>query len=286
MEQNMTLDVGFKGAINQNGVPIFNHDGAPLTVGGIIGSANTEIAYFGRVVSEDPSAPNSFMMGKPDAEHLVVGILQNDYAVRENDPAKADYLLAGFPASAITFGPLWLGSFTKEGSGTLTTPVRGCRVICKDDTGQIEFLAVGTAPPFGYTTVNASVKAYFPDTNKVLLFMGLSDAETQTPVTPTPVIPSVAKINSFSVGLTGVTGFTASGFIVESTGAIAITVPAATTVTALISQFNFEGASVKIGTTPQVSGVTTNDFTSPVAYVVTAADGTEKTYTVTVTVHS
>jgi hypothetical protein len=41
-----------------------------------------------------------------------------------------------------------------------------------------------------------------------------------------------------------------------------------------------------VGTTTQKSGITPNDFTTPVAYTITAADGTTATYAVTVTVAS
>ena len=42
-------------------------------------------------------------------------------------------------------------------------------------------------------------------------------------------------------------------------------------------------ASLKVGSTTQVSGITVNNFTSPVVYTVVAPDGTEQNYTVTVT---
>jgi hypothetical protein len=86
---------------------------------------------------------------------------------------------------------------------------------------------------------------------------------------------------------------TAFGFVSPSvTGTIsgtniAVSVPSGTSVTALVATFTITGASVKVGTTTQVSGTTANNFTSPVSYVVTSGDGsTTKTYTVTVTVLS
>ena len=57
-------------------------------------------------------------------------------------------------------------------------------------------------------------------------------------------------------------------------------------VTALVATFTTTGAAVKVGTTAQTSGTTANNFTSPVPYIVAAADGTTATYTVTVTVAS
>jgi hypothetical protein len=62
--------------------------------------------------------------------------------------------------------------------------------------------------------------------------------------------------------------------------------PYGTTVTSLIATFNTTGSSVTVGTTPQVSTVTPNDFTNPVTYTVTAADGSTNNYTVTVTIPS
>lgn len=72
----------------------------------------------------------------------------------------------------------------------------------------------------------------------------------------------------------------------ETAKTVAVTVPHGTTVTALKAIFNISPlASVKVGNTEQVSGVTENDFTNPVSYVVTAEDGTTSaTYVVTVTV--
>ena len=65
---------------------------------------------------------------------------------------------------------------------------------------------------------------------------------------------------------------------------ISVTVPNGTDVTNLIATFTTTGDVVTIGSTNQVSGVTQNDFTSPVTYTVTAADGTTQNYIVTVIV--
>ncbi len=69
---------------------------------------------------------------------------------------------------------------------------------------------------------------------------------------------------------------------------IAITVPFGTDVKALISNFvTSNGATVKVGTTVQISGQTKNDFTLSQSFVVTAEDGvTSKTYIVNVKVSS
>jgi len=56
-------------------------------------------------------------------------------------------------------------------------------------------------------------------------------------------------------------------------------------VTALVATFTASaGSSVTVGSTIQVTGTTSNNFTSPVVYTVTAADISTQDYTVTVTV--
>jgi len=68
-------------------------------------------------------------------------------------------------------------------------------------------------------------------------------------------------------------------------GTIDIEVVAGTDVTSLIAEFTLSaGATAKIDGIEQVSGVTANDFTNPVVYTVASAGGTEKTWTVTVSV--
>lgn len=67
---------------------------------------------------------------------------------------------------------------------------------------------------------------------------------------------------------------------------VAIEVVFATNLTSLVSTFALSsGASAEIGTTTQVSGTTTNDFTNGVTYTVTGEDGTTmQDWVVTVTI--
>ena len=75
-----------------------------------------------------------------------------------------------------------------------------------------------------------------------------------------------------------------TGVINEAAHTIALTVPHATDVHALVATFTTTGESVAVDTWTQVSGTTANDFTSPVTYEVTAINGSTLNYTVTVTV--
>jgi hypothetical protein len=78
----------------------------------------------------------------------------------------------------------------------------------------------------------------------------------------------------------------ALGTVTEANHTIAVTVPFGTNVTALVASFTTTGASIKVGSTVQTSGTTANNFTSPVTYVVTAADSSTQNYIVTVTVQA
>ena len=94
---------------------------------------------------------------------------------------------------------------------------------------------------------------------------------------PIPAPPSTLKaITAFS--LAGVVGT-----INETGKTIAVPMPFGTDVTALVAIFTTTGASVKVGSTVQISGTTANNFTSPVIYTVTASNATTQDYTVTIT---
>lgn len=88
-----------------------------------------------------------------------------------------------------------------------------------------------------------------------------------------------AKIINFAIG-------ESTGLVDQDNHTVAVTVPSGTTVTALKATFTLNWlATAKVGDVAQESGVTENDFTNPVSYVITAPDGTTTaTYTVTVTV--
>ncbi len=74
------------------------------------------------------------------------------------------------------------------------------------------------------------------------------------------------------------------GTINETAKTISVTMPNGTAVTALVAAFTSTGANTIVGVSVQTSGSTANDFSSPVAYTVTAADSSTTIYTVTVVV--
>jgi hypothetical protein len=108
-----------------------------------------------------------------------------------------------------------------------------------------------------------------------------ADSSTATYVVTVTVADNSAKaITSYS--LAGVDGSISGA---SSPYAIAVTVPNGTNPIGLVATFITTGSSVTVvATGTQVSATTANDFTSPVAYTVHAADSSTAVYDVTVTV--
>ena len=139
-----------------------------------------------------------------------------------------------------------------------------------------------------FTTTGASVKVGTQDqvsdttpndfTGPVQYTVTALDGTTAT-------YTATVTVGSFGTKAISAFSFTnpaATGTIDEGAKTIAVSVPSGTDVSALAAMFTTTGASVKVGTQDQVSGAAPNDFTGPVQYTVTAADGTIATYTVAV----
>lgn len=112
---------------------------------------------------------------------------------------------------------------------------------------------------------------------------------SSTVVAETPLLSQWSVLWNAASPAKAITAFSftnpaAIGVIDEGAKTIAATVPFGTDVGALVAAFTTTGSSVAVGTTPQASGVTPNNFTAPVIYTVTAEDLTIQTYAVTVTV--
>ncbi len=80
---------------------------------------------------------------------------------------------------------------------------------------------------------------------------------------------------------------TNAGLTEDSAGVIAgtdivVVVPQGTAVNALVATYTTSGTKVKVGSTVQTSGVTPNNFTSPVTYAVYGSNNTMKNYSVKV----
>lgn len=141
------------------------------------------------------------------------------------------------------------------------------------------FTATGVSVKVG-TTIQISGATANDFTNSVVYTVTANDNSTQSyTVTVTIVSSSAKEITAFSIN--GV-----AGTVNETNKTIAITLPYSTDVTALVATFTTTGASVKVGSTVQTSGTTSNNFSDPVVYTVIAANASTQNYTVTVTVVS
>jgi hypothetical protein len=154
-----------------------------------------------------------------------------------------------------------------------------------EDTGTI-----GVTVPYGTDLTNLTPTlahtgaSYTPmgaqDFTYPVVYTVMATNTTTKPYTVTvQAAPSSARaITSFTVA--GVTVTTTNvpnkGFINEETGTIDITVPYGTVLASLSPEIKHTGASY-VPTEAQ-------NFVDPVEYTVKAADGSEKTYTVTVTI--
>ena len=127
------------------------------------------------------------------------------------------------------------------------------------------FTTTGSAVRVGSTAQVSGVTAN-DFTNPVTYTVVAADSTTQNYVVTVTVSPSSAKaLTGF-----GFLSLAVTGTITESTHTVAVSVPYGTSVTALVATFTTTGSQVKVGSTVQVSGVTANDFTTPVAYTVVA----------------
>jgi hypothetical protein len=116
-------------------------------------------------------------------------------------------------------------------------------------------------------------------TNPVSYTITAEDLTTKTytvTVTASPKTQSSAcDVTSFSLGLT-------TGTIVNNV--ITLILPSGSSLTQVATFSLSTGATAKIGSISQQSGVTSSDYSADVAFEVTAEDGTKKTYTIKVTV--
>ena len=102
---------------------------------------------------------------------------------------------------------------------------------------------------------------------------------------PTPVPSSAKKITAYKFEASNNPALPSDvvGTIDSVNHTVSLTIPSDTAVTSLIATFTLsKGATAQVGTTPQVSGTTHNDFTSSVTYTVTAEDNSTQDWTITV----
>jgi hypothetical protein len=146
------------------------------------------------------------------------------------------------------------------------------------------FATTGASVKVG-STVQVSGTTANNFTSAVDYIVTASDGTTQTYTVTVTIAANTAKeITAFSFESSKNPGLASTVIAAVGSGSITATVPFGTDVSDLVATFTTTGASVKVGATEQMSGITHNSFSSPVNYIVTAADGTMQTYTVTVNI--
>ena len=84
------------------------------------------------------------------------------------------------------------------------------------------------------------------------------------------------KITAYSIPAINATG-------IITGNQISVIAPTLTAISPQVATFTTTGQSVTVAGVSQVSGTTSNDYTSPLIYQITGADGSTATYTVTLT---
>jgi hypothetical protein len=247
-------------------VATFESTGASVTVGGV--------AQTSGVTKNSFTAPVIYRVTAADAT-------TRDYTVTVTvAPASAKQLTSFAFLAAKNAGLGADVTATINGAAIAATVPAGTNVTALIAT----FATTGASVNIGATAqVSGTTANNF--SSPVTYRVTAADSSTQDYTVTVTVAPSTAKaITAYSFASANNAGLGADVTATINGTAIAATVPFGTNVTALVATFATTGTSVKVGATAQVSGATANNFTAPVAYTVTAGDGTTQVFTVTVTV--
>lgn len=162
------------------------------------------------------------------------------------------------------------------GSGVVSSSPSGidCGTDCSELYTQTEVLLVAR-PAVGSTFSGWSGDACVGATGTCALTVSTATTLTAT-FTPSKELTSFAFVTASNPDL----AYDVTATIVGTN--IKVTVPAGTVLTALEPTFTTNGSSVTVAGAVQTSGVTAQDFTSPVVYRVSAQDASTTDYTVTV----
>lgn len=148
----------------------------------------------------------------------------------------------------------------------------------------------GTTGIVTITDVPADGLLYLGVVSKPLETWGASDKAVQVSLRSNGVsyeevdTSDLPLITAFSLPV-GVSAAGVDGVIDHGAGTITVQAVYGANITAIATFTESTSATVKVGSTVQTSGTTSNNFTNPVVYTVLAADGVKsKDYTVTVIV--
>ena len=233
-------------------IDAFTITGSRVTVGGI-----TQVSG---VSSDDFSLPVIYVVTAADAS-------TSTYTVTVTVAQSSAKLLTAYSFSSV--------------SGVINSNNKTISVTLPYGTSVTDLIATFTTTGSGISVsginqVSGTTSDNF--TLPVVYVVTAADASTSNYTVTVTIAPSNEKLLT-AYSISGV-----AGTINQSTNAISVVMPHGTAVTALIDSFSTTGSSIKVGATSQVSGTTINDFTNPLTFIVTAADGSTNSYIVTVSV--
>jgi hypothetical protein len=207
------------------------------------------------------------------------------YTLTAADGSAATYtvtvIVAQNPAKAVTaYSFIGFTGF----AGTVNEPAKTIAVNLPFGTNRANLIAAFTTTG-GVVTVSDVAQTSGTTANNFTAPVAYTVTAADGSAALYTVNVTVAADPAKAISAYSFAGFTgAAGVVNETAKTIAVTVPFGTDVSGLVATFTTTGTVVKVGTTVQTSTAIANNFTSPVAYIVTAADGSTATYTVKVTV--
>ena len=226
------------------------------------------------------TTPNNFTNPVDYVVHAVNGSTQTYTVTINSAPSNAKAI------TAFSFEDADNAALTADVVATISANTITATVPFGTDVTALvaTFTTTGTSVKVGSTTqVSGTTANDF--TSSVDYVVTAADNSTQTyTVTVTVAANSAKAITAFSFQTANNPGLSANVIGVINGTAISATVPFGTNVTALKATFTTTGDSVTVNNVDQTSGVTANNFTSSVDYVVHAADASTQTYTVTVSI--
>lgn len=225
-----------------------------------------------------------------DGTEQVSGETANDfthpveYVVTAEDGSSSTYVISVVVASALSSDKaITAFSFHEPAAtGQIDEASHTIRAIVPHGTDVSSLVAVYTATGVSVTvddTAQESGVSVNDFTDPLAYVVAAQDGTTTSYVVTVTPAPSTEKaITSFSLQAP-----TAAGVIDQDARIIRARVPEGTDLASLVAVYSTTGASVSVAGREQESGVTANDFTLPLDYIVTAEDGSTAVYNVRVT---
>jgi hypothetical protein len=139
--------VAYRGQTPVNGMPVGPKDGYKILGGFLdpndVNNAGISTLTFGYAVSALPATPAQFVVGQPTG-YIFRGVAKFDESIAYNQPFLPGGYIIGTDATLISSGWFRISSYNKTATGAID-PVLGSLVIVDITTGEIQFVAAGTA---------------------------------------------------------------------------------------------------------------------------------------------